>query len=133
MEWCSLRVRPPVWISERPDIGDQLQNSFLIDLSLISGHDRLEPIDDLRLRVEDGFPDVTFVGNYALAALEFPARAIQAGEIWAAALDLRAVTGAAAELLEQALSHGGHRAHSAGAGEPVLVISRLHYVDPANH
>src|SRR5579864_2501253 len=82
-------------------ICDQLQQAIFADLSLEHGHDvTLVTFDDLRVRIEDRFADVSLVGEYGTAVVEHNRFAEHIQERRAAALAIGDVARHAAILLK---------------------------------
>ncbi len=120
-------------VPERAHVLDQLQQLFLVHLSLIGRHDRLESGRDLLVRVHDRLADIRFVDGDGFAGLQRHGLAEQSVEHRAAALRVAAVAGVAGEIPEQLAARGRERSFGLAAAQPRLELAGLEDDDLADH
>src|SRR5437763_1826012 len=123
-------------LAERAHVGDELQESLLVQLPAEGRHDRLEAERDLGLRVEDGLAYVRLVNRHRAVARDGLLLAEESVEGRPAPLlpaRLRLVARGAAALLEELLPPRGRRLRARAAREPLLVGRPLHDDDVPVH
>ena len=130
---CRTRARSCPLLAQRLHVGDQLQQLFLADQALEGRHDRLEPGDDLGLRIDDRLADVRLVRGHDLAVLELHRLAEHVGQYRTASLGLGEVAGVARQVLKELRAGGNRRVIGAAAAQPRLKVRRVHRDDAADH
>src|SRR5581483_1947034 len=111
----------------------QSEQLFLVHHPLEGRHNRPKSGGYLGAGIEDGFANVVVVRANGLAVVEQHGLTVEANEVRTASLGVEAMTGGAAELLKELLPDGGEGSLRCAAGEPALILGRLHHYDFTDH
>src|SRR5665213_671613 len=116
------------------DVDDELQQLFLADLPLESGHHvALIAGHDLRIGIENGFTKISLVGDHRSAVVKLHGVPENIAQRWTAPFLIEDVARDAAVLFKQLFTLLGHAAAGGTSREPGLVGGRFHHRYPASH